>query len=297
MSRSETFWNQRDTRVFAVLVVFELAKQIVRSSRSFPMNPDALKRLLEQLWLMRSARDEDLLLDALAAVSAPTVVCFANTHAINLARRDPAFFESLCLASYLIRDGSGVGLLCRLFGRPAGVNGCGTDVIPRLLSRYKGRPVALCGTAEPFVASAAAYAHRQGCQVVLAVDGFRSMDFYVDAIAAARPALVILGMGMPKQEFVARALAQRLDFPVTIVCGGAVLDYWAERFTRAPAFMRSIGAEWVYRFLLEPRRLWHRYLVGNASFLGWLLLMRLSHAPSSNENKANAPRELSGSAD
>jgi N-acetylglucosaminyldiphosphoundecaprenol N-acetyl-beta-D-mannosaminyltransferase len=254
------------------------------------MNHRALTRLLDRLWLLRDESDEARLFNALSSAPEPKVLCFVNTHAINLARRNSAFLESLSAASYLVRDGSGVSLLCRLFGIAPGLNGCGTDVIPRLLDHYKNRPVALCGTSPLHVADAAGYARARGCSVVLAADGFGALSSYVEAISAARPELVVLGMGMPKQELVARDLAQRLHFPVTIVCGGAILDYWAGRFLRAPAWVRRLRMEWVFRLLLEPHRLWRRYLVGNASFLAWAAYMRLSHPSSETNEEADEPQ-------
>jgi UDP-N-acetyl-D-mannosaminuronic acid transferase (WecB/TagA/CpsF family) len=52
-----------------------------------------------------------------------------------------------------------------------------------------------------------------------------------------------------------------------LICGGAILDFKARRFTRAPRFLRLIRAEWLYRLLLEPRRLFNRYVIGIPAFL------------------------------
>jgi len=78
---------------------------------------------------------------------------------------------------------------------------------------------------------------------------------------------VVLGMGMPKQETVAQQLRAAVSGPILIINGGAVLDFLADRFQRAPPLLRSLGLEWLFRLLLEPRRLWRRYIVGNIVFL------------------------------
>jgi exopolysaccharide biosynthesis WecB/TagA/CpsF family protein len=234
----------------------------------------SLTLLLSQIRTIQSADAESELWAELASAPRPVVLSFVNTYAVNLSRNDENFFECLTTSSYLLRDGSGVSLLCRLFGIPPGRNGCGTDTIPRLLDYFIGRRVALCGTSDTYVSKAADHVRALGCSVDLACNGFADIDVYLELIKAARPDLVILGMGMPKQELVAHHLARRLDFPVAIVCGGAILDYWAERFPRAPLFVRRLGFEWVFRLMLEPRRLWRRFIVGNASFVVWALYMR-----------------------
>jgi exopolysaccharide biosynthesis WecB/TagA/CpsF family protein len=62
-------------------------------------------------------------------------------------------------------------------------------------------------------------------------------------------------------------LVAALDRPCTIAAGGAILDFWAGRFPRAPLWMRRAGIEWVFRLLREPRRLWRRYVLGNPLLL------------------------------
>jgi exopolysaccharide biosynthesis WecB/TagA/CpsF family protein len=52
-----------------------------------------------------------------------------------------------------------------------------------------------------------------------------------------------------------------------IVCGGAILDFLGGGATRAPAWMRRLGIEWLYRLAREPRRLFKRYVLGNPLFL------------------------------
>jgi len=77
----------------------------------------------------------------------------------------------------------------------------------------------------------------------------------------------VLGMGMPKQERVARLLRAHLGSPTLIVCGGATLDFLGGRVRRAPVWVRRADLEWLYRLALEPRRLWGRYGPGGIRFV------------------------------
>lgn len=77
--------------------------------------------------------------------------------------------------------------------------------------------------------------------------------------------VVWVGLGTPKQDWAARALAEEL--PAVFVAVGAAFDFVAGRVKRAPDWMQRSGLEWAFRLGSEPRRLWKRYLVGNARFI------------------------------
>jgi len=81
-----------------------------------------------------------------------------------------------------------------------------------------------------------------------------------------------LGVSAPKQEIWADEFLDQVEIP--IVCVGAAFDFLAQRKPRAPRWMRTIGLEWFFRLATEPRRLWRRYLIGNAVFVSDLLRYR-----------------------
>jgi N-acetylglucosaminyldiphosphoundecaprenol N-acetyl-beta-D-mannosaminyltransferase len=87
----------------------------------------------------------------------------------------------------------------------------------------------------------------------------------VEAISATNPDIVWVGLGTPKQDFVASRLAAILNVPCAGV--GAAFDFTAGTIKEAPKALQGSGFEWLYRLMSEPRRLWRRYLVGNAKFL------------------------------
>jgi exopolysaccharide biosynthesis WecB/TagA/CpsF family protein len=152
----------------------------------------------------------------------------------------------------------------------------GTDLIPEIARQFLGRRIALCGTKEPYLSLAAEKVTALGGVVVLMVDGFQPMASYINAVKESQADLVILGMGMPKQEDVSMLLAEHADNPLVIVNGGAILDFWANRFPRAPKVWQTLRLEWLFRLLLEPRRLWKRYILGNVIFLARTVQLRLS---------------------
>jgi exopolysaccharide biosynthesis WecB/TagA/CpsF family protein len=228
---------------------------------------DKIIQLVDKMSIYEQESDVEVLLRQLAAARRPTILSFVNAHAVNLARRNDAFFRNLMETDFALRDGSGVATLFRWLGRSAGVNLNGTDFIPRLAAMFRGRTAALFGTQEPWLSLAADRLRQMGLEVLHVRDGFQQPAAYRAALEIAPVDLVILGMGMPKQETVATELRQHLVAPCLIVNGGAIPDFLAGRFQRAPRLVRSVGMEWGYRLFKEPRRLFKRYVVGNLVFL------------------------------
>jgi N-acetylglucosaminyldiphosphoundecaprenol N-acetyl-beta-D-mannosaminyltransferase len=92
----------------------------------------------------------------------------------------------------------------------------------------------------------------------------------VERIAQARPDIVWVGLGTPLQDRFVDHFRDRLS--VTLIGVGAAFDFLAGVKRQAPAWMQDHGLEWAFRLASEPRRLWRRYLIGNALFLVGLAL-------------------------
>lgn len=232
------------------------------------------KRIICQLEVVADGASAQHLLDRLATPETATVLGFVNAHAMNLVVRDGAYCQALSAADVLLRDGSGMAMLYRRLGLEPGLNMNGTDFIPTLMAAYRGRRVAFWGTRQPFLDQAAKRCESLFGVVPVSVhDGFASVETYLQLAREQRPELIVLGMGMPKQEAVAARLAA-VGGPCLIVCGGAILDFLGGKVSRAPGWLRRLGGEWLYRLVREPRRLFMRYVVGNPLFLLRTLLYR-----------------------
>lgn len=214
------------------------------------------------------------------APSRPTIMAFVNAHAMNLAAENEVFANALAAADVVLRDGSGMAMLLSTMRAQPGMNMNGTDLIPQLLRGFGGRSIALWGTDEPYLSRAKTLLDESlgaGTQICV-MDGFQPVARYVEMAKENPPAIIVLAMGMPKQELVALALREALGQPCLIVCGGAIVDFLAQRFPRAPYWMQRAGMEWVYRLYREPTRLFKRYVVGNPLFLLRMAGFRLDSA-------------------
>ena len=232
-------------------------------------------QLIAKINRIQSAKDERELLHRLCAPDRPLILAFVNAHAMNSLASSATFFEALRAADIVLRDGSGMATLFKLLNIPPGINLNGTDLIPQLLREFNHRCIALFGTQSPYL--------DQGLQTVanefapasryISAHGFLEVDTYVALAAVGRPSVIVLGMGMPRQEKVASALRNRIDFPCLIICGGAIIDFLGGKTPRAPSWMRQLGIEWIFRLGMEPRRLFQRYVIGNPVFLTRALLL------------------------
>jgi N-acetylglucosaminyldiphosphoundecaprenol N-acetyl-beta-D-mannosaminyltransferase len=92
-----------------------------------------------------------------------------------------------------------------------------------------------------------------------------SIDEIVLRVQLSKPAYVWVGMGSPKQDFIAEAISTRTG--ITTFAVGAAFDFLAGTVPESPDFLKGSGFEWLYRLCLEPKRLWKRYVFGNFFFI------------------------------
>ncbi len=101
------------------------------------------------------------------------------------------------------------------------------------------------------------------------ISGAEWQDVFA-TIRAARPDVIWVGLGAPRQELFMNAHWQALA-PAVLLGVGAAFDFLAGSVARAPVWMRRLGLEWLFRLISEPRRLWRRYAYTNTMFIAYLL--------------------------
>jgi N-acetylglucosaminyldiphosphoundecaprenol N-acetyl-beta-D-mannosaminyltransferase len=101
----------------------------------------------------------------------------------------------------------------------------------------------------------------------------------VNRIHASGAAIVLVGLGCPKQE---EWMARQHGLLQAVMVGvGAAFSFHSGEVSQSPRWMMNLGLEWLYRFAMEPRRLWRRYLVNNPAFLVLFGLQLCKHRLSS----------------
>lgn len=212
----------------------------------------------------------------------PASCFFVNAHSINMCRQFQEYFDAVHRADLVLNDGVGLDLAARLHGASFPDNLNGTDLTPELLATANERrwSVYLLG-GRPGVAEQAASAlsvefpHIRFCGAHHGYIEGRETDI-ATTINRTRPDLLLVGMGNPRQEiFIDRVLRTHLSNVRLAIGVGAYLDFAAGRVPRAPRAIRALRLEWMWRLIQEPRRMWRRYLVGNWSFVFWILVDRV----------------------
>lgn len=214
-----------------------------------------------------------------------SLVLHANVHGLNLAYGEPWLRDLLNRAEIVFCDGAGVMLAARLLGGRIPERITYADWMWQLAAFAERENVSLYLLgAQPGVGDAAAErlrARHPALRIVGVSHGYFNKaarhpenEAVVAQINAARPDILLVAFGMPAQE---RWLLENwgaIDARVALT-GGAVFDYISGRLRRGPRWMTDNGFEWLARLLIEPRRLWQRYIVGNPLFLCRVLLQRL----------------------
>ncbi len=198
---------------------------------------------------------------------------FINAHCFNLSIRDNNYLKSILSSDFILNDGIGIKLGGLLKGVRFKENMNGTDFIPKVIEQasIKKKNVFLLGGEENVVENA-----KEILEIRfkgLNITGFRNGYFdikndeeVIQLINESRAELLIVGMGVPRQELWIHESLEKLEHVRLAIAGGAILDFLAGKVKRAPVWMQKTGLEWIFRLIQEPRRLARRYLFGNLLF-------------------------------
>jgi len=192
-------------------------------------------------------------------------VVTVNPEFVMKAQQDADFRVTLEGADLAVPDGAGLLWASRLLRQPLRERVAGSDLLPLAaeLSAQHGYRIFMLGAAPGVAERTADVLSRQYPDAIFvgtyAGSPAESEDeALVERIRAARPDLLFVAYGAPKQDLWIRRNAARVDVPVCMGVGGA-FDFVAGVTRRAPVWMRRVGLEWLHRLIQEPWR-WRRML-------------------------------------
>jgi len=195
-----------------------------------------------------------------------------NAMVCNLAATNPDFHRKLVTADLSYADGQSIVWATRLLGGQAPERVATTDLIHPLAasSALTGKKLFFYG-GKPGVAERAAARLREAQPGLLIEtrDGYvphSGMAQLVNEINASGAHILFVGLGDPLQQDWVSKYRGQLTVPAILTCGG-LFDWVSGDNKRAPSWMISAGLEWLWRLVIEPRRLATRYLLGNPAFL------------------------------
>ncbi len=226
------------------------------------------------------ALDFDAVVDAIvahaAAGGAPGYVVTPNAHHTVLLQRDARLREIYDGALLVVPDGVPLLWAAALLKTPLPGRVNGTDLFEALCARAAQRGLRVFFLGGRAGAAEAAGARLCARYPALALCGTYCPPFgferdasesakILQSIAAAKPHLLFVGLGAPKQEYWMAEHCAQSAVPVSLGIGVS-FELVGGTVARAPRWMQRAGLEWLYRLGTEPRRLWRRYVFGNAAF-------------------------------
>ncbi len=203
----------------------------------------------------------------------PTQFAFVNPDCLNKACKDVAYISTLQSLPTVFADGIGIRIACKQLGIGLKDNINGTDLFPLMCesASRQGHSMYFLGGSPGVVDQMSEKLQARFPDLVIAGcrHGYFSdeeTDDVIDEINASGADILLVAFGAPKQEIWLTTHHDSLSPSVRMGVGG-LFDFYSDRISRAPRWLRDIGMEWTWRLLQEPGRMWRRYLVGNPLFL------------------------------
>ena len=212
-----------------------------------------------------------------------------NAHSFNTAKKDQLFAEALTNGDVLIPDGVSIVKACKWIKAKSQPKEriAGWDLFSFEMEKLereseklrtkseKSKIVMFMGSSQKVLdlivkRAAEVYPH---LKVVTYSPPYKpefsdkDNKAIIDAINAANPDLLWIGMTAPKQEKWTYSHWNELNIHCHVGTIGAVFDFFAGTVERAPIWWQEHGLEWLYRLMKEPKRMWRRYIIGNSLFL------------------------------
>lgn len=209
-----------------------------------------------------------------------------NAHHIVTLQRDRHFRKIYQNAFLSVADGVSLLWAADFLGTPLCDRVNGTDLFEHLcrMAAERNLSVFFLGGRPQAAERAAEVLKRRHPQLKIAGTYSPPYGFESDAIEvatinhkirAAKPHILFVGLGAPKQEYWMYNHCESLGVPVSLGIGVS-FEFVAGMVKRAPRWMQQSGLEWLFRLINEPKRLWQRYFVCNSVFV-WLVLKQKLH--------------------
>ena len=202
-----------------------------------------------------------------------------NAHSFNTAKKDQLFADALTNGDVLIPDGVSIVKACKWIKAKSQPKEriAGWDLFSFEMNNLekRGGTVMFMGSSQKVLdlivkRAAVDYPH---LKVVTYSPPYKpefsdeDNKAIIDAINAANPDLLWIGMTAPKQEKWTYSHWDELNIHCHVGTIGAVFDFFAGTVERAPIWWQEHGLEWLYRLIKEPKRMWRRYIICNSLFL------------------------------
>lgn len=204
----------------------------------------------------------------------PTQHVVINASKVNLMEDDPELRRIVNSCPLINADGASIVWAAKKLGVPLKERVTGCDLFQELVrvAAEKGYKIYLFGAREEVVTKVKAIYEEQYPEIQIV--GYRNGYFteadepeIVKNMAESGADMMFVAFSSPKKEYWVNKYIAQLNIPFVMGVGGS-FDIVAGVTERAPKWWQDHGLEWLYRFIQEPKRMWRRYIIGNAKFVG-----------------------------
>lgn len=200
-----------------------------------------------------------------------------NIDVIIKIEKDQYLKKIIDKANLVLVDGTPLVWISKLFRTPVNEKISGSDLVPRVckMAADKGYKIFFLGGKDGIAEQAKNRLIHQYPQIKIVgtyapIFGFEKNQKEINKInymiSKAKPDILIVCLGCPKQEKYIYENIDKYDAKVSI-CAGATIDFLAGTVKRAPQWMSNCGLEWFYRFIQEPKRLFKRYFIDDIKII------------------------------
>jgi len=208
-------------------------------------------------------------------------VVAVNVDVVMKMEKDDYLKEITDKADIVLVDGKPLVWIAKLYKRPVKEKISGSDLVPLLCegAARKGHSIFILGGKEGIAKQAKRKLEQKHPEIKIVGEYSPKFGFEKDSnevekvngiISAAKPDILIVCLGCPKQEKFIYENYEKYEATVSI-CAGATVDFLAGNVKRAPRWMSNAGLEWFYRFIKEPRRMFKRYFIDDVKIVGLII--------------------------
>lgn len=219
--------------------------------------------------------------EKIIARGVPTQHVVINANKVNLMNEDPELKRIVNECPLINADGISILWAAKVLGLPIKERVTGIDLFLNLVkvASEKGYKIYLFGAKEEVVRKVKRVFEEE--YPTLQIVGYRNGYFteedepeIVKNMAESGADMMFVAFSSPKKEYWINKYINQLNIPFVMGVGGS-FDVVAGVTERAPKWVQIRGFEWLYRLVQEPRRMWRRYVIGNAQFIGYTVKAKI----------------------
>ncbi len=234
-----------------------------------------MKKLLPKIIYSKNEIEE--ILKSLLKKKQNKIITYFNQHNFNIYFND-VYYRQILDNCIIYLDGMGMYLALKLWGMKNIDNFNASDFNYQLLNLFIKEQTNIFFIGGNFDKSFVEnFCQNKNIRLVGYFNGYFNDDVFtnlLDMCKNAQPDVIILGLGVPKQEKIALQLSKEINCDY-FLCVGNFLEFYFGTIKRAPIFLRNTGFEWIFRLMTEPNRLWKRYIFGIPLFIYRIILIKI----------------------